>query len=79
MSELVERAQRGDHEAFNVFVTAAYDRMWAIAAGSFAPFSKPATTRSDAAAGGRSISRFSQCSRPSFTRRRHRSLFRQAS
>ena len=30
-SELVERAQRGDHEAFDVLATAAYHRLYAIA------------------------------------------------
>jgi RNA polymerase sigma-70 factor (ECF subfamily) len=30
-SELVERAQRGDHEAFDALATAAYHRMYAIA------------------------------------------------
>ena len=30
-SELVERAQRGDHEAFNALATAAYHRLYAIA------------------------------------------------
>ena len=30
-SELVERAQRGDHEAFGVLATAAYHRLYAIA------------------------------------------------
>jgi RNA polymerase sigma-70 factor (ECF subfamily) len=29
--ELVERAQRGDHEAFDVLASAAYDRLYAIA------------------------------------------------
>jgi len=31
MSELVERAQRGDHEAFDALATAAYHRLYAIA------------------------------------------------
>ncbi|MFL5715555.1 MAG: RNA polymerase sigma factor, partial [Chloroflexota bacterium] len=30
-SELVERAQRGDHEAFDVLATAAYGRLYGIA------------------------------------------------
>ena len=30
-SELVERAQRGDHEAFDTLATAAYHRLYAIA------------------------------------------------
>ena len=30
-SELVERAQRGDHEAFDALATAAYHRLYAIA------------------------------------------------
>ena len=30
-SELVERAQRGDHEAFDALATAAYNRLYAIA------------------------------------------------
>jgi hypothetical protein len=30
-SELVERAQRGDHEAFDVLASAAYHRLYAIA------------------------------------------------
>ncbi len=30
-SELVERAQRGDHEAFDVLATAAYHRLYAVA------------------------------------------------
>ena len=31
ISDLVERAQRGDHEAFDALATAAYHRLYAIA------------------------------------------------